>query len=87
MGAQKVRGLWKIYINDPEARAILLSRGLSIRHRTINLYDKNPFGMRQRNEVATEKVIIQDLPFEINNEDVYNLVTSFPNCEIVGEVK
>ena len=42
--------------------------------------------MRQRNEVATEKVIIQDLPFEIN-EDVYNLVTSFPNCEIVGEVK
>ena len=43
--------------------------------------------MRQRNEVATEKVIIQDLHFEINNEDVYNLVTSFPNCEIVGEVK
>ena len=86
-GAQKVRGLWKIYINDPEARALLLSRGLSIRHRTINLYDKNPFGMRQRNEVATEKVIIQDLPFEINNEDVYNLVTSFQNCEIVGEVK
>ena len=30
-GAQKVRGLWRIYINDPEARASLLSNGFSIR--------------------------------------------------------
>ena len=58
-GAQKVRGLWKIYRNDPEARAILLSRGFSIRHRTINLYDKNPLRMSQRNEVATDKVIMR----------------------------
>ena len=49
-GAQKVGVLWKIYIDDPEARAMFLSTGLSIRHRLVNLYDENPFRMKRRYE-------------------------------------
>ena len=86
-GAQKVGGLWKIYLCDPKARAVLLSNGLSIRHRSINLYDENPYSMKRRYEGQTEKVTIQDLPLSIDNEDVYNLISSYPGCKIIGDVK
>ena len=86
-GAQKVGGLWKIYLCDPEARAVLLSNGLSIRHRSINLYDENLYSMKRRYEGQTEKVTIQDLPLSIDNEDVYNLISSYPGCKIIGDVK
>ena len=86
-GPQKVGGLWKIYLCDPEARAVLLSNGLSIRHRSINLYDENPYSMKRRYEGQTEKVTIQDLPLSIDNEDVYNLISSYPGCKIIGDVK
>ena len=86
-GAQKVGGLWKLYVSTPEARATLLSRNISIRSRNVCLYDQNPFGMRRQNRVQTEKITIQDLPLSVDNEDVYNLITSFPGYEIVGDVK
>ena len=61
-GAQKVGDLWKIYIDDPEARAMFLSTQI-------------------------EKVTIQDLPLAIDNQEVYNLINSYPGCKIIGDVK
>ena len=86
-GAQKVGGLWKLYVSTPKARATLLSRNLSIQNRTVCMYDKNPFGMRRQNRGQTKKITIQDLPLSVENEDVYNLITSFPGYEIIGDVK
>ena len=70
-GAQKVGDLWKIYIDDPEARAMFLSTGLRIRHRFAQI----------------EKVTIQDLPLAIDNQEVYNLINSYPGCIIISDVK
>ena len=35
--------LWRLYIEDIVNRVLLLSRGVSLRGRTIQLYEKNPF--------------------------------------------
>ena len=83
-GAQKVGGLWKLYVSTTDAKATLLSRNPSIQNRTVCMYDQNPFGMRRQNRGQTE-ITIQDLPLSVEN--VYNLITSFQGYEIMGKVK
>lgn len=41
-GAQNIKGTWHIYMKDINARVELLTKGISLRHKAIRLYDKNP---------------------------------------------
>ena len=40
-GVQKVRGLWRIYIDSKEARVALISKWLVLKGAKTNVYDKS----------------------------------------------
>lgn len=42
-GAQRIGGLWLIYLTDQNTRVQALCTGINIRGIQINLKDKNPF--------------------------------------------
>ena len=72
-GAQNVRGIWRLYTNNREARTKLLISGLSLRGRTITLYEKNPHTTNIHDPaVQAEKITIKDLPFSVDNEEIEN---------------
>ena len=76
-GVQRVRGLWRIYINVETARVKLLSEGFSFNGLSIRLYDENPFRQSQEikdRSIRTTKVIISNLPLSIANEEVETML-------------
>lgn len=42
-GVQKIRGLWRIYIDSKEARIALISSGILLRGSMVSVHDRNPF--------------------------------------------
>ena len=56
-GAQRIRGLWRLYVKDNEARITLLVSGIILRGHYVKPHEKNPFIVRDANgedrEIAT----------------------------------
>lgn len=65
VGVQKVRGLWRIYIESKEARVALISEGLVLRGAKTNVYDKNPY-LNENEELM--RLTIKDVPLSVNDE-------------------
>jgi ribA/ribD-fused uncharacterized protein len=85
-GAQQIRGLWKIYTKSPQARAHLLTEGFTIRKQTVILHNENPFQYRNTDR-PTEKVTIQDIPLNVPNSEIENLIQSFNGVQLASKVK
>ena len=68
-GAQKHKGLWKVYLKCEEIRAKLLSNGLTLRGKRITLYDKDP---RAKEHTVTERIVIKDIPLSVSNDEIYD---------------
>ncbi|GFR59269.1 hypothetical protein ElyMa_000051000 [Elysia marginata] len=62
-GAEKIGALWRIYVNGPEARIDLLSKGLTIRDVHVEISSQNPLIIRggDGKEIQTTKLITSDL--------------------------
>lgn len=41
--AQRIGGLWRVYVTDEETRVHLLATGINLRGNQITLEDRNPF--------------------------------------------
>ncbi|GFR87723.1 interferon-induced helicase C domain-containing protein 1 [Elysia marginata] len=69
-GAQRINSLWRIYVNGPEARIKLLSKGLTINGINIEVSSQNPLLLRGSDgkEVPTTKLLISDIPISVANE-------------------
>ena len=65
VGVQKVRGLWRIYIDSKEARVALISEGVMLRGVKTNVHDKNPY--LNENE-GLMRLTIKDVPLSVNDE-------------------
>ncbi len=87
-GAQNVWGVWRVYLKNKASRATLLSKGLSLTGRDIQLYDKNP---RTTNNAdpnrSVEKIIIKDLPLSVDNSEIYKYLQSFDHLTLTTGVK
>jgi len=72
LGAQSIRGLWRIYPLTNQARDKLLIDGLSLGGRTIQVHNKNPFILRGQGgaEIPSTKLWLSDIPISISNEDI-----------------
>ena len=76
-GAQRVRGLWRIYLNNNGARAKLHSQGMSMRGKAITLYEQNPFLSREENDDPDRrhvKVTVQNLPLSVSNKEIVLMI-------------
>ena len=73
LGAQDIRGLWRIYPLTRHARNSLLINGITIRGVSLQVHDKNPFVLKpDSNETPATKVWISDIPISCASEDIEN---------------
>lgn len=70
-GAQLIRGVWKLYTKTETSHIKLLQCGLTIRGMSVNLYEDNPY-TRKTDDDPVEKIIIKDLPLELDNAKIEN---------------
>jgi len=49
-GAQRIKGLWRVYMNSAEKRTYLYANGFFFRNISVTLYDQNPFIRNEENE-------------------------------------
>lgn len=72
LGAQEIRGLWRVYPLTRAARSALLIEGIALRQHTVQVHDKNPFILRGQDgvEVPATKLWLSDIPISIASEDI-----------------
>ena len=72
LGAQEIRGLWRVYPLTRTARNKLLIDNLTLRRKTVQVYDNNPFIVRggSGEEVPVTKVWISDIPISVDGKDI-----------------
>ena len=72
LGAQEIRGLWRIYPLTSQARVELLLNGVTIRQHTVQTHNKNPFILRDSNgtEVPATKLWLSDVPISVEGKDL-----------------
>ena len=74
-GAQRIRGLWRVYPKTSEARTTLLINGVELAGRALNLCDKNPFAYPEMsNNKPTTRLYIQDVPISVADDDIVTAI-------------
>lgn len=88
LGAQEIRGLWRIYAATREARNTLLVQGLSLRNVALKVCGENPFSLRDNLgiEKPSTKVFIDNLPLSVADSEIENSLVSL-GCELRSGVK
>ena len=84
VAAQRLRGLWLLYVKTDEARSSLLRHGhILINNRQITVYNYNPYEKRR---VQTERVIIRDLPLYETNDIIFEYLSTQKQIEHSGHI-
>ena len=78
-GAQGIRGLWRLYPSNNDARQTLLMQGIELKGVKLTLHNDNPFSVRtyiNRNgtryyyERPTTRLWISDLPLSVADSEI-----------------
>ena len=83
IGAQKVKNLWRIYIDDHSERVKVLTSGLNINGKHINVHDKNPYLSSGDNET---RVLVKDVPLSVRNEEITDALKKI-GCKILSDIQ
>ena len=87
LGAQEIRGLWRVYPLTRTARNKLLIENLILRQKTVQVYDKKPFILRggSGEEVPVTKVWISDIPISVDGKDIDSISKTRVCVEILSD--
>ena len=90
-GAQRIGGLWRIYLTDLDARVQLLATGINLRGCKITLKEKNPFihkiGYRMGyRPIETTRVYVRNIPLSYDNAEIEKALKSL-DVVTVSELK
>ena len=79
--AQLIAGVWSIIVNSQQARTHLIEkvRYININNHIAQFYDEYPTVVKC---VPTEKVILKDLPFHVEDTDIFAYLNSQPDIQI-----
>ena len=77
VGAQRINMLWLLYLKDDKSRTDLVMRGLKLDSVLVPVYAVNPFVNGTGNTQQTEKIIIQDLPLHVKNDEILNYLKKY----------
>ena len=82
LGAQEIRGLWRVYPLTRTARNKLLTDNLTLRQKTVQVYEKNPFIVRggSGEEVPVTKVWISDIPISVDGKEIETALVRLGVC-------
>ena len=79
LGIQRVGSLWRLYIEDIANRVLLLAKGVSLRGKTIQLYEKNPFTPDRSGQV---RVRVKNIPLSADDSIIVKALKD-AGCELV----
>lgn len=85
-GAQRIGGLWRVYLTDEEARARLLCTGINLRNIQITLKDRNPFLLPGHEYVETTRLYIRNIPLSFDNDVITNTLKNM-GVQMLGNLK
>ena len=85
-GAQRIGGLWRIYLKNRPDRIFLLSSGINLRGLHITLHDKNPFSLPSGVNVESTRLYIRNVPLSCDNEVIINGLKSL-GVVMLGSLK
>ena len=85
-GAQRIGGLWRIYLTDQNTRVQALCTGINIRGIQINLKDKNPYLVAGHDEVESTRLYIRNVPLSYDNDAIENSIKSL-GVQMLGSLK
>ena len=84
-GIQRVRGLWRLYMDNDETRKDLLTCDFSLRGKSIPIYNSNPgiyYHMHQYKK-PTMRVIVKNVPLSADDAQIKR-VLQLQGCEIIS---
>ena len=83
VGAQAIRGLWRIYPATQQARMDLLTKGLKIRNVSVHPSDTNPYILKDDTgeEKPSTKLWINDLPISVADSEIKHSLAKL-GCEL-----
>ncbi|XP_033097675.1 uncharacterized protein LOC117101745 [Anneissia japonica] len=82
VGLQKVKNLWRVYIDDHSERVKVITSGLNIRGKHVNVHDVNPY---LSGEIST-RILLKDIPLSVRNQEITDALRKL-GCNILGEVQ
>ena len=86
-GAQRIGGLWRNYLTNPNTRTQLLCTGFNLRGIQIDLKDKNPFlHTLGREDFETTRVYVRNIPLSFDNGEIEKVFRS-KKIEMVSPIK
>ena len=85
-GAQRIGGLWRVYMKDPIARAQVLVTGISLRDMQVNMYDKNPYLHPGKEDVETTRLYVRNIPLSYDNDVITDYLKNM-DLEMLGSLK
>ena len=71
-GAQRIGGLWRVYIKDKEARVLVPCTGINVRGVQITLKDRNPFLLPVHEAVVLTRVCVRNISLSYDNDEIEN---------------
>ena len=83
VGAQPIRGLWRIYPASQEARLDLLMKGMTIRDTCLHPSDNNPYILRDDTgeERPSTKLWIDEVPISVADDEIKYTLSKL-GCEL-----
>lgn len=73
-GAQRIRGLWRVYPLTADARNKLLINGIDLNGQSLTPHDKNPYILPDTGrETPITRLYVQDLPISVSNDEIITL--------------
>jgi len=89
-GAQKIRGVWYLFINNEEARAVLLNSLLNVNNLSLSLMNTHPYARSKFADSPTlEKIVFKDIP--LNDPRGNTLIAEYlshrPHIKVVSDVQ
>lgn len=80
--AQRIAGLWWLYVTNNDTRDKLLTEGFSVRGFQVRVEDENPFLVRLPDGVYRErpvtKVIVSNIPYDSPDYDIMAALRALP---------
>ena len=68
--AQRIGGLWRVYVTSAETRAQLLCTGISLRCMRITLRDRNTYLLPGQEHEETTRLYVRSIPLYYDNNTI-----------------
>ena len=81
-GIQRIRDMWRIYMDNEEDRLSLLVEGLVLRGRQIPLHSQNPYNPG-RTQPDTIRIKVKNVPLSADDGQIHRALT-LEGCEVQG---